>query len=147
MITKIKEIRALFNQLVVTKHAYTMEEAKKGGVYTGMANKLKEYQQVLAVGPSVKGIQAGDWVFINPARYVVVNHKEGNVENNIIKDNMHATVNIPTYTLYGKGEDGVEISKEVMIIGDNDVHLCVPSGCLEEFNENPIIAPADGIIS
>lgn len=146
MITKIKEIRPLFNQLVVTKNAYTMEEAKRGGVYTAMANKLKEYQKVLAIGPAVKGIQVGDYVFINPARYAVIEHKKGgkDLESNVIKDQMHATVNIPTYTLYYKGEDGVEISQEVMLIYDNDVHLCVPQ--LEEFDESPLIAPAEGII-
>lgn len=146
MITKIKEIRPLFNQLVVTKNAYTMEEAKRGGVYTAMANKLKEYQKVLAIGPAVKGIQVGDYVFINPARYAVIEHKKGSkdLESNVIKDQMHATVNIPTYTLYSKGEDGVEMSMEVMLIYDNDVHLCVPQ--LEEFDESPIIAPAEGII-
>ena len=147
MILKIKEIRPLFNQLVVTKHAYTMEEARAGNIYTGKANKLKEYQKVLAIGPAVKGIQVGDYVFINPARYAVIEHKKGSedIENKIIKDNMHATVNIPTYTLYSKGEDGVEMSMEVMVIYDNDVHLCVTD--LEEFNETPIVAPADGIIS
>ena len=146
MITKIKEIRPLFNQLVVTKNAYTMEEAKRGGVYTAMANKLKEYQKVLAIGPAVKGIQVGDYVFINPARYAVIEHKKGSkdLESNVIKDQMHATVNIPTYTLYYKGEDGVEVSQEVMLIYDNDVHLCVPQ--LEEFDESPLIAPAEGII-
>ena len=146
MITKIKEIRPLFNQLVVTKNAYTMEEARRGGVYTAMANKLKEYQKVLAIGPAVKGIQVGDYVFINPARYAVIEHKKGSkdLESNIIKDQMHATVNIPTYTLYYKGEDGIEVSQEVMLIYDNDVHLCVPQ--LEEFDESPLIAPAEGII-
>ena len=146
MILKIKEIRPLFNQLVVTKNAYTMEESMKNGVYTGTANKLKEYQKVLAVGPAVKGVQVGDFVFINPARYAVIEHKKGSkdLESNIIKDQMHATVNIPTYTLYHKGEDGVEVSREVMVIYDNDVHLCVTS--LEEFNEIPVIAPSDGLI-
>lgn len=146
MILKIKEIRPLFNQLVVTKNAYTMEESMKNGVYTGTANKLKEYQKVLAVGPAVKGIQVGDFVFINPARYAVIEHKKGSkdLESNIIKDQMHSTVNIPTYTLYHKGEDGVEVSREVMVIYDNDVHLCVTN--LEEFNEIPVIAPSDGLI-
>lgn len=149
MIAKIKEIRPLFNQLIVTKRAYTREEARsQGGVYTGLENKLKEYQQVLAVGPTARGVEVGDWVFINPARYAVIEHKQGgkDAERNIIKDQMHATVNIPTHTIYKKDENGNEYSMEVMVIYDNDVHLCVPEGCLEEFNENPIIAPADGII-
>ena len=146
MITKIKGIRPLFNQLIVTKNAYTMEEAMQGGVYTGVANKLKEYQKVLAIGPAVKGIQVGDYVFINPARYAVIEHKAGgkDIEKNIIKDNMHATVNIPTYTIYEEDENGNEVSRQVMVIGDNDVHLCVTG--IEEFNENPVIAPADVLI-
>lgn len=146
MIAKIKGIRPLFNQLIVSKNAYTMEEAMQGGVYTGVANKLKEYQKVLAIGPAVKGIQVGDYVFINPARYAVIEHKQGgkDIEKNIIKDNMHATVNIPTYTIYEDDGRGNEISYQVMVIFDNDVSLCAVD--IEEFNETPIIAPADGII-
>lgn len=142
MIVKILEIKPLFNQLIVTKNVYTLEEAMKAGIHTGMANKLKEYQQVLAVGPTVRGIEVGDYVFINPARYAVIEHKEGSkdIESNVIRDNMHATVNIPTHTIYKKDENGHEYSMEVMCIFDNDVHLCVPK--LEEFNEAPTIVPA-----
>ena len=141
MIVKIKKIKALFNQIVVTKHRYTMEESKQNGVYTGMAGKIKEYQQVLDIGPNVRGIQVNDWVFINPARYIKVDHKNGQTDagSNITNDDVHATVNIPTFTVFG--ENG---SQEVMIIGDNDVHLCVPE--LEEFNESPVVAPADGVV-
>lgn len=148
MILKIKKIRPRFNQLIVTKKAYTREESLSSGVYTGMENKLKEYQKVLAIGPAVKDIEVGDYVFINPARYAVIEHKQGgkDLEKNIIKDQMHATVNIPTHTIYMKGEDGVETSMEVMVIFDNDVHLCVPGDALEEFNENPSVVPAGGLI-
>lgn len=148
MIVKIKEIKPLFNQLIVTKNAYTMEEARRGGIYTDRANKLKEYQKVLAVGPSVRGIEVGDYVFINPARYAVIEHKKGSkdIESNIIRDNMHATVNIPTHTIYKKDENGREYSMEVMCIFDNDVHLCVTD--LEEFDEEPAVIPGgDGLIS
>lgn len=146
MIVKIKGIKPLFNQLIVTKNVYTMEESMQGGVYTGMANKLKEYQKVLAVGPMVKGIEVGDYVYINPARYAVIEHKKGkkDIENNIIKDDMHATVNIPTHTIYTKNADGTETSQQVMVIYDNDIHLCVTD--LEEFNEMPAVAPADELI-
>ena len=148
MIVKIKNIKPLFNQLIVTKNVYTMEESKVGGVYTGTANKIKEYQKVIAAGPAVKGIKVGDYVFINPARYAVIEHKQGkkDIESNIIKDNMVSTVNIPTHTIYTKDENGNEISQQVMVIYDNDVHLCIPEGSLEEFNDTPIIAPMEGIL-
>lgn len=146
MIYKIKKIRPLFNQIVVTKNIYSSAEAKISGLYTVKENKIKEYQTVLAVGPMVKGINVGDVVKINPARYAEIRHREGkkDLENNVVKDDMHVTVNIPSETVYGTDENGNEYSYNVMFIYDNDVHFVIEEG--EEFDETPILASPDTII-
>lgn len=147
MIFKIYKIKPLFNQIIVTKDIYTAEEAKQFGVYTTKENKIKEYQKVLDVGPTVRGIEVGDIVKINPARYIDITHKPGkkDLENNVIHDEMHATVSIPTETIYTKNPDGTESSKNVMLIYDNDVAFVVKEG--EYFDENPLIATDSPILT
>lgn len=147
MIFKIYKLKPVFNQVVVTKDIYTAEEAQQFGIYTAKENKIKEFQKVLDVGPSVRGIEIGDIVKINPARYVDIVHRQGkkDLENNIIKDDMHATVSIPSETIYEKHPDGTESSYNVMLIYDNDVSFVVKEG--EYFNEMPVIIDTHPLIT
>ena len=142
-IFKIKKITPLFNQIVTTRELYH-EQKTASGVILGRARTIKEYQKVLAVGPIVKGIKPGDIVFIDPRRYMLPpEHRDGKLdkEKNIIQDNMHAQFNIPTYTVYDQPDGS---SREVMLIGDNDVHF-VAEG--EEFETVPDIVPgSDGLL-
>ena len=79
MITTIKKIKPLFNMLVTTCNKYDSNIKLAGTdlLDSTKANTIKEYQTVIAVGPSVRGIEVGDVVFINPARYIVRKHQEG----------------------------------------------------------------------
>lgn len=141
-IFKIKKLKPQFNQIVVTRELYS-EQRSEAGLILGKASTIKEYQKVVAVGPQVKGIDVGDVVFINPKRYMSVDHKNGKLDKdkNIIEDEMHAQFAIPTFTVYD-GPNGS--SRELMLIGDNDVYF-VAEG--EEFETTPVVAPASGIIS
>ena len=140
-IFKIKKLKPQFNQIVVTRDLYA-EQRSKAGLFLGRANTIKEYQTVVSVGPNVKGIAPGDVVFINPKRYMMVEHKDGlqDKEQNVIQDQMKAQFNIPTFTVYDLPDGG---SRELMIIGDNDIYF-VAEG--EEFETTPVVAPQDGII-
>jgi len=86
---KIRKIKPLFNSLICTMNKYE-DDVVAGGIIVGTKTRgtLKEYQEVIAVGPFVKDINVGDKVMINPARFAVVNHKHnpGNLADNIQKD-------------------------------------------------------------
>lgn len=131
----------MFNQVITTRNLYN-EQVTPDGIILGKQASIKEYQTVIAVGPSVHGISPGDIVFINPLRYMVVNHKNGKLdkERNIQEDNMHAQFNIPTLDLYDQPDGS---SRKVLIIGDNDVQI-VAEG--EEFETAPVIAKPDNDI-
>lgn len=131
---KFYKITPVFNQIIVTADKYTREESMRNGLYTGKENTTKEYQKVLAVGPSVKGIEVGDIISINPSRYIKLLHKQGlkDLDRNVTKDDIHAVVDFPTELIYTKDADGVETSKEVLILFDNDVHFIVKPGDYEE---------------
>lgn len=128
MITTIKKIKPMFNGLVVTLDKYSKDLKTVGGLIdTTKAGSVKEYQKVLAVGPLVRGIEVGDIVFINPKRYAVMQHKEGSLQDGVIKDN----------PVIGYKFDIVEIDGvQCMYIFDNDVKYVAE---IEEFEENPTI--------
>lgn len=115
---------------------------ESGIILGGKEHTIKEYQKVVEVGPNVKGISVGDVVFINPKRYMTIDHHDKglNKKKNIIEDEMHAQFAIPTFTVYDQPNGG---SRELMLIGDNDVYF-VAEG--EEFETNPRIAPQESII-
>lgn len=122
----------MFNGVVTTMNKYG-EEYLKG---TSMLDPtktgtVKEYQTVVAVGPIVKGIEVGDVVYINPKRYAVMQHKEGTMQDNVIKDN----------PVVGYKFDIVEIDGVPhLYLADNDIKFVAE---IEEFDENPSIVVPD----
>lgn len=76
----------MFNRILVTADKYK-NDVKQGGVVVVTAGTLKEYQKVISVGDTVRGIKEGDFVLINPTRYAVKKHQEGSLKNGIISDN------------------------------------------------------------
>lgn len=78
----------MFNGLITTINKYPTDLKTTGGIIdTTRAGAVKEYQTVVAVGPSVRGIKVGDVVYINPKRYEVREHKEGGLKDGVIQDN------------------------------------------------------------
>ena len=137
---KVKEIIPLFNQVVTTMDKYKEVMTNSGIFDATRTNRLKEYQTVIAVGPMVKGIKPGDVVFINPRRYMQIDHRNGrtDLEKNIIQDEMHAYVSIPQYQLYDRPDGSC---RNVLMIFDNDV-IFVARG--EEFDEtNGLFKPVN----
>lgn len=132
MITKIKKIKPMFNGLVTTMERYGQEYLKGTTMIDPTkTGTVKEYQKVVAVGPHVKGIEVGDTVFINPKRYAVMEHKEGGLQDGVIKDN----------PVVGYKFEIVEIDDVPhMYIFDNDVKYVAE---VEEFDENPTLVMPD----
>ena len=83
---KIKKIKPMFNRILVTSDKYE-EDVKQGGVVVITAGTLKEYQKVIAVGDTVRGIKEGDIVLVNPTRYAIKKHQEGSLKDGVISDN------------------------------------------------------------
>lgn len=125
----IKKIKPMFNSLVVTCNKYSKDTRLQGTslVDTTKADTIKEYQTVVAVGPSVRGIEPGDVVFINPKRYAVKKHQEGSLRDGVVTDN----------PIIGYNFNIVEIEGvQHLYIQDNDIDY-VAEG--EEFEENPTL--------
>ena len=63
---------------------------------------LKEYQTVIAVGDTVRNVQVGDLVHINPIRYSRMRHDEGSLKNGVVTDNPVVDYDLPVLELDGK---------------------------------------------
>ena len=79
----------MFTALITTMDKYEGDVRTSGGLLdvTKQQGGLKEYQEVISVGDTVRGIKEGDFVLINPTRYTVKKHQEGSLKNGIISDN------------------------------------------------------------
>lgn len=129
MITTIKKIKPMFNMLVTTCNKYDDKKKLAGTslLDATKANTVKEYQTVVAIGPSVRGIAVGDTVFIDPKRYAVKKHQEGSLKDGVITDN----------PVIGYNFNLVEIDGEThLLLYDSDIMYVAE---VEEFEEQPAI--------
>ena len=86
----------MFNRILTTCDLYT-EDLMTDGIIdsTKVEGAIKEYQTVIACGPTVKCVKPGDVVVINPTRYQVMKHKEGTLNDGVIQDNAVLSYNFP----------------------------------------------------
>lgn len=93
---KIKKIKPLFNKILTTMDLYD-NPMTEDGIIDGSKEDggIREYQTVLAVGPTVKCVKPGDLIVINPSRYQIVKHKEGSLKDGVITDNPVIGYNFP----------------------------------------------------
>lgn len=131
---KVKKIRPMFTALVTTMNKYENDVKTSIGLIDTSRQKgtLKEYQTVLAVGDSVRGINVGDIVCINPSRFAVKKHKEGSLKDGIVTDNPVVTFNF----------DIIELdNKQCLLLQDRDIDFVI-----EDYEEIPDVAPSNIII-
>lgn len=113
---EIKSIKPMWNRLLVSATVFSEEDAKVTGTnlidHSKLTQGLKSWQQVIAVGDTVRNINKGDYVFIDYTKYRQMKHKEGGLKDGIIKDNLVESFNIPSIEL-----DGIPY----LLIYDSDV--------------------------
>lgn len=121
---ELVKIKPMFNRLITTMDTYESDQ-KVNGVIDPSRTKgsLKEYQTVISVGDTVRGIKEGDLVCINPTRYAVVKHQDNSLRQDIKGDTINLGYKFNTILLDGK---------ECLILYDQDIDFII-----EEFNDNP----------
>jgi hypothetical protein len=126
----IKKIKPMFTAIVTTMNKYEQDSVLKSGLIdvSKQQGTLKEYQTVIAVGDSVRGIKVGDCVWINPTRFGVKKHQEGSLKDGVITDNPIITYNFDVIKIDGK---------DCLLLQDRDVEFIV-----EEFEERSELSTA-----
>ena len=142
MTLKINKIMPLFTSLITTMNKYE-DDVKIGSIVDGSKAKgtLKEYQKVIAVGPSVREIKEGDWVMINPQRFATVNHKHK--PNSLAQDVQKDTTTI-TYSFDVVNMNG----EDYLLLQDRDIMYVFEGEEIEETEEksSPLIIPDSNLI-
>jgi hypothetical protein len=115
---KYKKIKPLFTALITTMDRYEQDTLTAEGLIdsTKQQGAIKEYQKVLAVGESVRGINVGDMVSINPTRFAVKKHQQGSLKDGVITDN----------PVVGYNFDIIEINnKPCLYLQDRDINFII----------------------
>lgn len=123
---RIKKIKPLFTSVVVTGNRYE-EDMKENGLIVASKGDLKLYQTVLAIGETVRGINVGDQVMIDPSKYAVMKYDPNSLKNDM---DMNKVVkwNLPWITIDDeKGEP-----QDCLLLTDRDIKFVFEG---EEVNE------------
>lgn len=133
----IKKIQPLFTSVVVTARVYPADY-KEGALISSKANKLMEYQKVVAVGDSCRGVKVGDLVCIDLSSYAQRKYKKDSIKADMEElTNEIVGYNVPQITL-----DNVEC----MYLDIRDIKYIVLEYDDKE-NEDPIIiTPSKDVI-
>lgn len=115
---KIKKIKPMFNAVVTTTERYLEDIYLPGGLLDVSKRQggLKEYQEVVAVGDTVRNIKVGDLVCINPMRFAVKQHQEGSLKDGVITDNPVVKYNFDVILI----DD-----KEHLLLTDRDINFVI----------------------
>lgn len=114
---KLIKVRPMFNRIITTMNTYESDQVVNGVIDTRKSKgSLKEYQTVVAVGSTVRDINVGDIVAINPTRYAVMKHEDKSLKNGIIGDNLVTGYRFNTITLDGE---------EHLMLYDQDIDFVV----------------------
>ena len=133
----IKKIKPLFTAVVVTANIYP-RDYKEHNIISPKANKLKEYQRVVAVGDTCRGIKEGDLVCIDLSSYAQWKYKKNSVKSDMEElNNEIVGYNIPQIKIDGQDYMYLDIRDIKYIVQDYDDN---------ENEEKTIITPNKSII-
>ena len=120
---KINKIKPMFTSLLVTMDKYDDYKVTGSGLLDAsrQAGSLKEFQKVVAVGSTVRDINVGDVVWVNPTRFAVMKHKKGSLQDGVIGDNQVLEYKFDTIKM-GDGD--------YLLLQDRDIDFIV-----EEYEE------------
>lgn len=128
---KLIKVKPMFNRIITTMDTYETDQMV-GGVIDARKTQgsLKEYQTVVAVGSTVRDIEIGDVVAINPTRYAVMKHEDKSLKNGVIGDNLVKGFKFNTITIN---------DKEHLMLYDQDIDFIVEESKEVEEPTRPVI--------
>lgn len=127
----ITKIKPLYSSLVTTGERYK-EDMIENGIIVSNKGDLKLYQKVIAVGSTVRDINVGDTVMINPMNYAVMKYDKNSLQNDL-DNNKTIKWNLPWVTI--DDEKGNPI--ECLLLNDRDIKFVFEG---KETNEKILLA-------
>ena len=133
---KIKEIKPLFTNILVTGNVYEQDE-KENGLIVAKKGDLKLYQTVLAIGSMIRDIKVGDQVMINPDGYKVTQY-----DPNSVKQDMGMNKIIGYKMPWVTVDDAEGNSQKCLLLKDRDIEYVFVGEEVEEL-QSTLIIPKD----
>ena len=133
----IKKIKPLFTAVVVTAKVYPADY-KEGSILSPKAGKLMEYQEVVAIGDSCRGIEVGNLVCIDLSNYADWKYKKNSIKSDM--EELHNEIvgyNVPQIKIDGQ---------DCMYLDIRDIKYIVEEYDDKENEESLLITPDKGII-
>lgn len=128
---KLKKIKPMFNRIITSADIYEEDQYINGLIDTTKPKgSLKEHQKVLSVGTTVRDIKVGDYVCIDPTRYMITSHKDKSIKNGIIGDEIVLGYKFNTIEVDGK---------KCLMLYDQDITFIIEE--FEEETRSAIIQP------
>lgn len=121
---KLKKIKPLFSQVLVTENLYGWDDKDESGIITNTKGDIKDYQTVIAVGDDVKHVKPGDIVSINFFKYVELMEDPNSLK--AMEGNKVVKLRLNEVTM--EGNDGEPV--KCFIIDQRDIRYI-----LEDFEE------------
>jgi co-chaperonin GroES (HSP10) len=147
-VVKVLKVKPLFNKLVTTADRYE-EDSYTGSIIDveKQQGTLKEYQKVLAVGTSVRGIEVGDLVSIDPTRYAIKKYDKDSIRQDIAGGNPIVGYNFDFVNVDGKDCLLLEDRDIEFVIEDyEEEEMTTPTTPVADKPKSTIIMPATSII-
>lgn len=91
---KIKKIKPIGCQVLVTKNLYGWDDFNEAGILIHQRGDIKSYQTVLAVGDDVKWVKPGDVVEINFYKYCEFQDDENSIKVNGVNQVVSLHLNV-----------------------------------------------------
>ena len=133
----IKKIKPLFTAVVVTAKVYPADY-KEGNIISPKAGKLMEYQEVVAVGDSCRGIEVGNLVCIDLSNYADWKYKKNSIKSDMEElTNEIVSYNVPQIKIN---------SQNCLYLDIRDIRYIVQDYDDKENEEQTIITPSKSVI-
>lgn len=131
---KIKKIKPVATRMLVTGNKFSEDMYNEYGIIESKKGDMKEYQEVLEVGPMVRDIKPGDKVMLNMLHFAVMKYDPNSIKGDMgmqkIKGYQFPIVEIAT-------EDGTQ---ECLYIDQQDIMFSFEGDEVQGV-KNPIITP------
>jgi hypothetical protein len=137
---KIEKIRPVATRMLVTGDVYTEDMYNEHGIIESKKGDMKEYQEVLEVGPMVRDLKPGDKVMLNMMHFAVMQYDSNSIKKDMGMQKIKG-YQFPKIELTNK--DGSK--QECLYIDQQDIVFSF-EGEEVQGKKNPIITPSKSII-
>jgi hypothetical protein len=137
---KIEKIKPVATRMLVTGDVYTEDMYNEHVIIESKKGDMKEYQEVLEVGPMVRDLKPGDKVMLNMMHFAVMQYDPNSIKKDMGMQKIKG-YQFPKIELTNK--DGSK--QECLYIDQQDIVFSF-EGEEVQGKKNPIITPSKSII-